>query len=115
MKKLHKVALALMVGVLAIGFSAFNNANGHSLKISKDSKGRLLYTERYYRATPGGHDINAADYIYSTNPGNGCNSKPSDVCSAEFTTTNPPVDNSAPSGSPSYVTGSDASGDWNGN
>lgn len=31
MKKLHKVALALMVGVLAIGFSAFTNAHSNRL------------------------------------------------------------------------------------
>lgn len=115
MKNFKQIAFGVLVCALAISFSAFNNANGHSLKVTKDSKGRLLFTERYYRATPGGHDTNSADYIYSTNPNNGCDVKASDVCSAEFTTTNAPVNNNPPSGSPAYVTGSDASGDWNGN
>jgi hypothetical protein len=115
MKNFKKIALGLLVGAMAISFSAFTNANSHSLKTSKNSKGQTTYMEYYYRALPGGHDTNPADYIYSTNPGNGCNSKSGDVCQAEFTTTNPPVDGSAPSGSPSYDTGSDVSGDWNGN
>ena len=115
MKNFKQIAFGVLVCALVIGFSAFTNANGHSLKVTKDSKGRLLFTERYYRATAGGHDETASDYIYSTNTGNGCTSKPANVCSAEFTTTNAPVDNNPPSGSPAYVTGSDQSGNWNGN
>jgi len=113
MKNFKQIAFGVLVCALAISFSAFNNANGHSLKVTKDSNGRLLFTERYYRATPGGHDTNAGDYIYSVASGNGCNSS-TDVCSAEFTTTNAPVQGQAPSGSPAYVTGSDNAGDWNG-
>ncbi|WP_158995618.1 hypothetical protein [Mucilaginibacter sp. L196] len=114
MKNFKQIAFGVLVCALAISFSAFNNANGHSLKVTKDSKGRLLFTERYFRAAPGGHDTSPADYIYSSSPNANCLSS-SDVCSAEFTTSNPPVNGDAPSGSPAYVTGSDASGDWNGN
>jgi len=115
MKNFKQIAFGVLVCALAISFSAFNNANGHSPKIGKNSKGQTTYTEYYYRATAGGHDETAGDYIYSTNPGNGCNSKSGDVCKAQFTTTNPPVNNEAPSGTPSYVLNSDVSGDWNGN
>ena len=72
MKKFQKLALGLMVGAMAIGFSAFTNAKSHN-----------LLTSYYYNAGQQAWDSPSLDQTashYSTTGGSsGCNSS-SNIC-----------------------------------
>ena len=94
MKNFKKIALGLMVGALAISFSAFTNAH----------KTTLSSTHRYYSITGTLNDTNPADFVYESNP-DLCSSSTTKECSAEWSTTNAPTPGQTPTqaGSPSYV------------
>jgi len=94
MKKFQKIALGLMVGAMAIGFSAFTNAQKKSAS--------LIY--RYYSTTGAVNDTNPADFVYESNP-DLCSTSTTKECSAEWSTTNAPTAGQTPSqaGSPTYV------------
>ncbi|RKR82868.1 hypothetical protein BDD43_3059 [Mucilaginibacter gracilis] len=113
MKNFKQIAFGLLVGAMALGFSAFTSASKNAIKVTKDAKGRLLFTASYYNKTGIAGDSNAADFVYRNTAGPSCASNPSDECTAEWTTSNAPVNNAAPSGSPSR-TGSATTGDYNG-
>jgi len=86
MKNFTKVALALMVGVLAIGFSAFTNAKSH--------RGGLT---NYTFAHPA-HDSgnSASDYVYHAVLA-GC-SPSSDICTSVWAESSTPAEGSNPTG-----------------
>jgi uncharacterized membrane protein len=106
-------AAMMLTVALAIGASAFTSPHKNSIKITRDAKGRASFTATYYNKTGIAGDSNAADFVYRNTAGPSCASNPSDECTADWTTTNAPVNNSAPSGSPSR-TGSATTGDYNG-
>ena len=54
MKNFKKIALGLLVGAMAISFSAFTNAH----------KTTLSSTHRYYSITGTLNDTNPADFVY---------------------------------------------------
>jgi len=94
MKKFQKLALGLMVGAMAIGFSAFTNARPH--------KNGLSQTNYFFSTSGTVGDTNPAHYVYDEN---GTCSQSSKQCQAEWTTTNAPIQGDSPSasGSPVYA------------
>lgn len=94
MHNTKKIAIALMVGAMAIGFSAFKNV----------AKKTQLSTFRYYSTSGTVGDTNPADYVYQDNGTDLCTSS-SKECSAEWTTTNAPSPGQTPTqaGSPTYA------------
>jgi hypothetical protein len=119
MKNFKQIALGLMVGAMAIGFSAFTTANNSNIKIKRNAKGQIInVTASYYRIPADAStstDLNASHYEYEDGPLSGCNAG-SDICSSQWTTTNAPSAGESPSsaGSPSFVTNNSATGVYNG-
>jgi hypothetical protein len=105
MKNLHKLVLGLMVGAMAISFSAFTNA--HS---------RLSSTNRYYNTVGTLNDTNPADFVYIDGAEDDCTHSTTKECSAEWTTTNMPTSGQTPTqaGSPAIVSGSGSLGAYSG-
>jgi hypothetical protein len=105
MKNLKKIALGLMVGGMAIGFSAFTNAP------KKSHLGTT--TDRYYNNNGGVATTDPSKFIYEGS--DNCVTDPSSQCSVEWTTANAPTLGQTPSqaGSPSIVSGSAQPGDPN--
>ena len=103
MHNTKKVAIALLVGAMAIGFSAFKNAPKKSMNT----------TARYYSTSGIVGDLNPAHFVYDGGATDDCVSNPSDECTAEWSTTNAPVLGETPTqaGSPSYI-GNPSSGDY---
>lgn len=104
MKNLHKVALSILVGVLAITFSAFKSANDVST------------TARYYNnRADHAASTNPADFIYVDGSNLDCASGATKQCALQWTTTNAPVAGQTPTqaGSPSIVPGSSEAGIYN--
>ncbi|WP_158994165.1 hypothetical protein [Mucilaginibacter sp. L196] len=96
MKNFKKIALGLMVGAMAIGFSAFTNAKtsfGH----------KTLYNASYY-SLDGTASHSASDYVYDEN--GSCTSS-TKICSAVWQTTIAPVQGDAPAGSPMFENGTE--------
>lgn len=121
MKNFKKIAFGLLVGALALGFSAFTTAHNSSMKITRNAKGKITsVTATYYRLpafASTSTDMTASHYVYSDGARAGCNSGTSDICESQWTTTNAPVDGQSPSdaGSPSFVTDNPQKGIYNGN
>ncbi|QEM03130.1 hypothetical protein DIU31_006185 [Mucilaginibacter rubeus] len=101
MKNFKKVAIGIFVAVIAFSFSAFTNAK------------KFATTNKFYNTT-GIASSNPADYVYRGGGVDRCLSNPSDVCTAEWSTTNTPTTGQTPTqaGSPSFV-GNPTSGDYN--
>src|ERR1035437_10127487 len=101
MTNFKKIALGLMVGAMAISFSAFINAPKKSLST----------TARYYNISGAIGSKNPANFVYEDNGTDLCIVNATHECSAEWSTTNAPVAGQSPTnaGSPSYV-GSTTSG-----
>jgi len=78
MKKFQKLALGLMVGAMAIGFSAFTNA-----KVVSKSKGTTYY---YY--TNDGTNYN---YAGTSAPADNCSGSSSAYCIVQTTTSGLPT------------------------
>lgn len=109
MKNFKQIAMGLLVGAMAIGFSSFTNAS--------NSKGHSQSTTaRYYNKFGTIGDQTPGDFIYRDGGEDLCNSSTTKECTAEWTTTNAPSVNQSPSdaGSPSYVSGSSQLGVYNG-
>lgn len=108
MKNFKKIALGLLVGALAIGFSSFTNGPKAHVR------GHLV-TYRYYNKMGTIGDETPADFIYRDGLEDDCSSSTTKECSAEWSTTNAPSVNQSPSdaGSPVYA-GSSSLGIYNG-
>ena len=116
MKNFKKIALGLIVGALAIGFSAFTSAPGNAPKVTRDANGKITSAEVYYYNIDGNKlDQSASNFVYSTDPGAGCNSS-SHECQAEWQTTNMPTNGQSPTdaGSPQYKGNGIETGLYNG-
>ena len=105
MKNFQKLALSLIVGVMAIGFSAFTSGNS---KVATAS-------ERYYNVTGDKLNHAASNFIYAADNGLDCSSNPDKECSAIWNTTNAPTLGQSPvdAGSPSLNTSSIELGERN--
>jgi hypothetical protein len=98
MKNFKKIALGLMVGALAIGFSAFTNAKKATTTMA-----------RYYNQRTDHNPSNVAtDYIFINDDVDLCTSSLTKECSAQWNTTNVPTEGQTPAdaGSPSKVASS---------
>jgi hypothetical protein len=105
MKNFKQIALGLMVGAMAIGFSAFTSANNSSIKFNKDENGKLIsVTAAYYNISGDPTSVNPANFIFrdATTPA-ACSTLSSKECTAQWTTSNMPHNNQSPAdaGSPS--------------
>jgi hypothetical protein len=94
MTNIKKTALSLLVGAMAIGFSAFINA----------PKKSQLTTARYYNTSGIVGDTNPAHFVYQDNGTDLCITSAKE-CSAEWTTNNAPAPGQTPAqaGSPNYA------------
>jgi len=119
MKNFKQIALGLLVGGLAIGFSAFTSAHNNGMKIKRNAQGKIIsVTSSFYRLpayASNTSDTDPSHYVYSNTSRADCNSA-SDICKSEWTTTNAPSNGQSPSdaGSPSYVSDDPAQGVYNG-
>lgn len=82
MKNFQKLGLGLMVGVMAIGFSAFTNANNFATEQWHFKDGRPLTDAR-----------TASAYEIASSPT--CNSNPGKPCIVQFNNSNPSTPNLA--------------------
>jgi len=100
MKNLQKLAVALLVGIMAIGFSAFKGIDKKATNLA-----------RYYNTSGIVGDTNPANFIYLDEDDDLCGGSPSTECSAQWITTNAPSLNQTPSdaGSPVRSTASGSS------
>lgn len=105
MKNFQKLALGLMIGVMAIGFSAFTNANSKIVTASA----------RYYNVTGDPLNHAASNFIYAADNGLNCSNNPDKECSAIWNTTNAPTLGQSPvdAGSPTLNTASIKTGERN--
>ncbi|QHS55266.1 hypothetical protein GWR56_06820 [Mucilaginibacter sp. 14171R-50] len=105
MKNFKQIAFGLMVGALAIGFSAFTTANSSSIKYNKDAKGKIISVSAlYYNISGDPTSTDPDNFIFrdGTTPA-ACSTLSNKECQATWTTTNTPHNNQSPTdaGSPS--------------
>jgi hypothetical protein len=106
MKNLKQIALGLIVGAMAVGFSSFVNIHP---KIEKKGFSSYLF---YRKTTAPAHSTTASDYEYR--PDGGCNSNNGTYCSAYFNQSSAPtIVGQAPTGTFSSVGTNNAL--WDGN
>ncbi|WP_295769300.1 hypothetical protein [uncultured Mucilaginibacter sp.] len=119
MKNFKQIALGLLVGAMAIGFSSFTNAPKSAYKVSKLPNGKLVVTADYFRkvANAGSSvDSDPSHYIFRDNTTAAqCLDNPDNICSVTWQTDSAPSNNDEPAslGSPS-LQGTAAFGDYNG-
>ena len=100
---MKKNLLGIMVIALAVGFSAFNSAES-----------KTKFTEyTFFRNSGSATSVDPADYIYR--PSGGCNANQNSNCSARWNQSTAPATNDHPAFDATFVTGSLASGNYNGN
>ena len=120
MKNFKQIALGLAVGAMAIGFSAFTNANNSNLKYNRNAKGEVVsVTASYYRkpaAASTSTDLTPADYVFSSGAHANCTSGTSNICSSQWTTAVAPTNGQTPvdAGSPNFVSNNPLQGIYNG-
>ena len=119
MKNFKQIAFGLLIGTLAIGFSAFTSAYKNSITIKKDANGKIISATTYFYNLDGNSaDQTASNFVYkdpAVDPNAGCNSS-SNECQAQWMTTNPPTNGQTPTaaGSPHYVGNGIETGKYNG-
>ncbi|GAB2971986.1 hypothetical protein GCM10027049_02020 [Mucilaginibacter puniceus] len=105
MKNFKKIAFGLMVGALAIGFSAFTTANNSSVKYNKDANGKIVsVSASYYNISGDPTSTDPDNFIFRDGTtAAGCSSVTGKECKATWTTSNTPHNNQSPTdaGSPS--------------
>jgi hypothetical protein len=102
MKNLKQIALGLLVGAMAIGFSSFTNV-----------RKATSTTARYYnQRIDHNPSANAADYIFVNDDVDLCTSSTTKECSVQWSTTNVPLEGQTPmeAGSPSKIASSSTLG-----
>jgi len=120
MKKFKQVAFGLMVGALAISFSAFKTSHNSSMKINRDAKGRIIsVTTSYYRIPADAStstDLNANHYEYEDGARSACAGSSNNICTSNWTTSSAPSVGQSPSdaGSPSFASDNSDKGVYNG-
>lgn len=101
MKNLKKLALGLLVGAMAIGFSAFKSSADNNAKLAQE----VFYSKTGIQST------NPTDYYYRADAD--CNLTPAAACSAIWNYTGTLSEDSHPNGS--KVSTTDRVGTWDGN
>ena len=116
MKNFKQIAFGLLVGAIAISFSAFINANKSNIvKINKDANGKITsVTSFFYNKSGVSTDHNASNFVYrdATTPAS-CNSS-SNECQAEWSTPSMPTNGETPPAGSSYVGNGIETGLYNG-
>lgn len=107
MKNFKKIAFGLLVGSMAIGFSAFTNAHSNAFKFNKNAKGEVVsVTASYYNISGDKTSTDPDNFIFrdGTTPAN-CTTLSNKECSAQWTTSSMPHNNQSPSdaGSPTLA------------
>ena len=121
MKNFKKIAFGLLVGAMAISFSAFTTAHNTGMKVTRNANGKIIsVTANYFRLPADAStstDMNASHYVYSDGARAGCTSGTNDICQSQWSTTNAPVDGQSPNdaGSPAFVSDNAQKGIYNGN
>ena len=121
MKNFKQITFGLLVGALALGFSAFTTAHNNTMKITRNAKGKIIsVTASYFRLPPDAStstDMNASHYVYSDGTRAGCTSGPSNICDSHWRPHPTQVDDPSPNdaGSPSFVSDNPQKGIYNGN
>lgn len=118
MKNFKNIAFGLMVGALAIGFSAFTSANNSSIKYNKNANRKIIsVTASYYNISGDPTSTDPDNFIFrdATTPA-ACSTLNLKECSASWTTTNAPHNNQSPAdaGSPSLSSRGAANKVYNG-
>jgi len=119
MKNFKQIAFGLMIGALAISFSAFTSVHNRNMKINRNSKGQIINVTTYFFNKDGNPlDKAASNFIYkdpSVDPDAGCTSG-SVECDAQWMTSSAPTNGQSPTdaGSPSYVGNGQEIGPYNG-
>lgn len=101
MKNFQKLALGLIVGAMAIGFSAFKSSENANSKFAQ---------QKFFNTT-GIQSNNPLDYQYR--PDGGCESLPAAACSATWNYSGTLTEGAHPNGS--KVSTTDAIGSYDGN
>jgi hypothetical protein len=119
MKNFKTIALGLLVGAMAIGFSSFTTANNRSVKINRDAKGRILnFTSTFYNLDGDPSNHATSNFLFRDGTTSAaCGSAVSTKeCKADWTTNNMPTNNQTPdgAGSPSYAGNGIESAQYNG-
>lgn len=119
MKNFKQIGFGLIIGALAIGFSAFTNAGNNGVKITRDSKGKIInVTSSFYNLDGNPANTLASNFIYrdNTTPAACSSAVSTKECKADWTTTSMPINNDTPAdaGSPSYAGNGTESAKYNG-
>lgn len=105
MKNFKQIAFGLLVGALALGFSAFTSAPKSHVKVTKLANGKFSVTADYYRKAAFASAVTDTDpthYIYrDASTSADCNSNDF-ICKASWDTSNMPTNGQTPAqaGSP---------------
>jgi hypothetical protein len=120
MKNFKQIAFGLVVGALALGFSAFTNAHRSGMVVKRDANGKVVSVTATYFRLPGNAststDMTASHYVFSDGALADCNPGTNDICKSNWATTIAPVDGQSPvdAGSPSFVSNETQKGIYNG-
>jgi len=120
MKNFKQIAFGLLVGAMALSFSAFTTSHNSGMKIHRDAKGKILSVTNTFFRLPAdastSSDNNADHYVFSSGSHAGCTSGTSNICSSEWETTNVPTNGQSPddAGAIQRVSDNPAQGIYNG-
>lgn len=119
MKNFKQVAFGLIVGAMAIGFSAFTSAHNSGMKIHRNAKGQIIsVTSSFYNIDGNPANQVASNFVYRDGTTSAdCRSAASTKeCKADWTTDNMPSNGQSPTaaGSPSYLGNGTESAIYNG-
>ncbi|TRW21481.1 hypothetical protein FMM05_20235 [Flavobacterium zepuense] len=119
MKTKTKFAVSLMVGVMAIIFSAFTSGPENEMTVNRNAKGEIVsVTNTYFRIATFAStatDTNPSHYVFSNTNDANCVSN-NNICKSRWTTTSNPTNGQTPSdaGSPSFSSNLSDLGTYNG-
>jgi hypothetical protein len=119
MKNFKKIAFGLMVGALALGFSAFTTAHKSNMVVKRDANGKVLsVTATYFRLPANAStstDMTASHYVFSDGALADCTTGTNNICKSDWSTSAAPVDGQSPAnaGSPSFVSDQSQKGIYN--
>ncbi|MDT3401052.1 hypothetical protein [Mucilaginibacter terrae] len=119
MKNFKQIALGLLVGTMAIGFSSFTNSKNTSV-IHKDVDGKIIsVTSKYFRLpafASNTQDTDPSHYVFSNALDADCNTGTNNICSSQWTTDVAPTNGQSPDdvGTPMLSSDNSQRGIYNG-
>jgi hypothetical protein len=102
MKNFKQIAFGLMVGAMAIAFSAFTTGPSKS----KNGLANYVFTHPAHS-----NSDTKVDYIYESDP-NGCSQSTTNICTAQWSQSTAPTNGQQPSTSATEVSGSQSLGNY---